>query len=695
MAKKPGGERVYAAASRWVNAALRNDDSLFTPGTAIWSLPNLEDFSARFRLPQDESVRNFFDILEQLLSEAPDDTVQLAAEIIYVYFLLPHPSAVGGDTKRRHLSRVLNWANLPVTIPDDLAAVLDSGLVNPGSAFSRWRHQQVALIEEFVTSWKRLEPIARNEVLPDPWAFKRELFKLNVPSSETQREALLHLVYPDTFEPITAAYQKRTFVRTFDYLADSSTQDVDQKILEIRARLTADYGYSQGFDFYSKAEVAELWLQETPNAWAQFIHWARRLYEWTEFDKSERNYKLQIAQQLKRARTIEDSDSYEWDESLKSIFNRDYPLVSFFTYDNFLKWCREEPEQTRTAMTAIWMSELSAKERIRGFSERLPRDVLSGRGTRLNLMSFLMMGVGAVDYPIYQVTALEKGFDLTGHGSPANEADEAETYEHALGFFDRILEESSKRGQKLRDRLDAQSLLWLIVKWPAEDLPLSEAEREAFRRYRGEVRPKKGPKLNELAEQLLIDAGHLKKIERLLKDKRQVIFYGPPGTGKTYVAREFAKTVAGDEGAVQLVQFHPSYAYEDFVEGYRPAGLEGGLPSFSVRNGPLKRLADRARENESEALHVLIIDEINRGNLAKVFGELYFLLEYRDEAHHASVLRRGIPAAREPVDHRHDEHRRSDDLSTRRRPASEVPLRAVFPGRAAYRRTAAPVAHEA
>ena len=181
-----------------------------------------------------------------------------------------------------------------------------------------------------------------------------------------------------------------------------------------------------------------------------------------------------------------------------------------------------------------------------------------------------------------------------------------------------------------------------MVKWPAEDLLLSEAERKAYRRYRGEVavedpevldvevRHKKGPNLTELAEELFIDAGHLEKIERLLEDKRQVIFYGPPGTGKTFLAREFAKTVAGHEGAVQLVQFHPSYAYEDFVEGYRPAGLKGGLPNFEVREGPLKRLA-RDAACKPEGVHVLIIDEINRGNLAKVFGELYFLLEYRDE----------------------------------------------------------------
>jgi 5-methylcytosine-specific restriction endonuclease McrBC GTP-binding regulatory subunit McrB len=78
---------------------------------------------------------------------------------------------------------------------------------------------------------------------------------------------------------------------------------------------------------------------------------------------------------------------------------------------------------------------------------------------------------------------------------------------------------------------------------------------------------------------------------------------------------------------VELVQFHPSYAYEDFVEGFRPS-LRDGTPGFELRQGPLLRLASDAAANP-EATFVLIIDEINRGNLAKVFGELYFLLEYR------------------------------------------------------------------
>jgi 5-methylcytosine-specific restriction protein B len=79
------------------------------------------------------------------------------------------------------------------------------------------------------------------------------------------------------------------------------------------------------------------------------------------------------------------------------------------------------------------------------------------------------------------------------------------------------------------------------------------------------------------------------------------------------------------------VQFHPSYTYEDFFEGFRPKQGTAGSLSFELRPGPFRAFAEAAADDTSTP-YILIIDEINRANLAKVFGELYFLLEYRDES---------------------------------------------------------------
>jgi hypothetical protein len=131
-----------------------------------------------------------------------------------------------------------------------------------------------------------------------------------------------------------------------------------------------------------------------------------------------------------------------------------------------------------------------------------------------------------------------------------------------------------------------------------------------------------------LASELHIDERWFRTVSELLEDKRQVIFYGPPGTGKTFVAQRFAEWYA-DDGCVETVQFHPSYTYEDFVQGFRPVGGKEGSVDFTLAPGPLLDLADKAKRTGKQC--VLLIDEINRGNLAKIFGELYYLLEYRDE----------------------------------------------------------------
>jgi 5-methylcytosine-specific restriction protein B len=157
-------------------------------------------------------------------------------------------------------------------------------------------------------------------------------------------------------------------------------------------------------------------------------------------------------------------------------------------------------------------------------------------------------------------------------------------------------------------------LWWLLERSKGGEVAVTEVPRD----------------IADLADELLLDEEWLRTVVELLEDKRQIIFYGPPGTGKTYVARALAKYLAPDVAHRMTVQFHPSYSYEDFIEGYRPlGGGDEGSVWYDVLPGPLKLIAEEAAGTSDPC--VLLIDEINRGNIAKVFGELYYLLEYRDD----------------------------------------------------------------
>ena len=130
---------------------------------------------------------------------------------------------------------------------------------------------------------------------------------------------------------------------------------------------------------------------------------------------------------------------------------------------------------------------------------------------------------------------------------------------------------------------------------------------------------------SDFFEEVFMEEHVLEDISSVLKNKKNIILKGAPGVGKTYIARRLAYLLMGekDSSRVAFIQFHQSYSYEDFIEGYRPSKNGNG---FELKQGPFVKFARKA-QRDIENDYFFIIDEINRGNMSKIFGELMMLIE--------------------------------------------------------------------
>jgi MoxR-like ATPase len=232
-------------------------------------------------------------------------------------------------------------------------------------------------------------------------------------------------------------------------------------------------------------------------------------------------------------------------------------------------------------------------------------------------LSFIGSILGAVNpdrYTYYTATKMRAALEDLGATWPRGT--NGQRYEQVCGLMQDLQFALQERGVEVADLIDVQSLLFKwgsAIETGGEGGPGDQEEqiRSLARRIYW----------NESRTRTLLETAHTNK---------QLLFYGPPGTGKTWIAKALADTLAGEgEGKVELVQFHPSYAYEDFIEGIRPRlSSDDAQLSYELRRGVFLRLVDRAREFPEEEFF-LIVDEINRANLPRVFGELLYGLEYR------------------------------------------------------------------
>ena len=257
---------------------------------------------------------------------------------------------------------------------------------------------------------------------------------------------------------------------------------------------------------------------------------------------------------------------------------------------------RENSDETDAGLTQAWT-----------FATRIKEGdyIVANRGTSA------VVGVGVVVGPYYFVAETSGGGEgpWDAHRFPVEWID-THTRRVNEGGWKRTFTPIKKKGA-----LDKILSAPIIEEEPDGQQAASQPERHVDQEV-GEPRRQPPYSIVQCAVDLNMSTARVEAWKRAIERKKQAVFYGPPGTGKTYVAQALAKHLVADtDGFTELVQFHPAYSYEDFVQGIRPQSVAGRL-SYPLVPGRLLDFCDKAGLTKG-APCVLIIDEINRANLAR------------------------------------------------------------------------------
>lgn len=499
-------EAIYAAAERFVDAALRQDGSLFTPGRPIWSVENIAELLRRLATA-DRSRSSFLAKLEQQLSGAPAELYQLAAEALFVHMLLASSDSISAGKKRDRISTVLRWSPEPVEIPADLDAALDRGLAAMGVAFGTFKPDQLAFLLTFVQRLKELAPGERERLLDDPWAFKDMLFAIPIAKAFIQREALLHIVHPDVFERIVSRQHKAQIAEQLG--KGLSATDVDVRMRQIRDTLTRQL--RRHFHFY-EPEIKQQWdgtggihgpLSDSLGVYLRpYARLALRLTQ----------------------------PSYSAEDIAELVGTISPPIAVLSTEPN--------PENLATDLELLRLVEEIEDGRYRRWPHLA--DGTEELLLRYAALTLLLPVEGADD--AYELPILRVPRDGEAHPAAAWPGGEP-----LLRWYEEAgLVERAGNGWRLKDdALDPVAgetptaraintfLGHLRAVWSAaasdrdvvdESLPV--LAKEAL-----------DERVAEIQRELLIDRGTILRIYRSLIAGRNVILSGPPGTGKTHLAR--------------------------------------------------------------------------------------------------------------------------------------------------------------
>jgi MoxR-like ATPase len=366
-----------------------------------------------------------------------------------------------------------------------LVALLQTGIAHPGQFALTRRDTQITYLIAFGRTWKATATERRKSYVEDPWAFRDFVQSVEAPSADNQRLALLHLVHPETFEPIVSSAHKQYIVDRFKDEAHADAADVDRALLQIRTAFTPIHG--ELFSWYASPLVLR-WAKDR-KAWPLFVGWIDRFRELPDFDDEERTYKIELAASVLAVRkAVEDVDP-TWIDSVRGAFRHPLNnLTTFRTHNLFVDWCVNHEREARDILRNLWRDDLDLVAAFDRFCSALPDDVLRTNGERLSIGSFLLLAGGAEQCPPIKISPFRRSWKLARWSEP-KEATAPQLYEQALVFLDELVHDSAGAATPLRDRLDAQGAVWALTSYSEQPDGWSPEEWEEFLSYRNAGAP--------------------------------------------------------------------------------------------------------------------------------------------------------------------------------------------------------------
>ncbi len=558
MAKldRKGFTEWFAIACRWVDAALVQGDSLFTPGTNIWTLANLNDLHHRLIDNADYGDFDFWTKLEKQLKDGNSEVIQLTAELLYIYYL-PMVGNLKITTKIEAIEWVLNLSPKPIEFKEDLKHGFEVGIARESQHYIQQRYYHLKFYLESLRDWWNLDADSKSRFLKDPWLFKGFLASIPAYNNNAARQMLLYLVHSDHFEPIMADSDKQLIATELANADELKINDEDQRILAIRKRLTETR--NEGFSFY-ETDLKKCWKPDVADEMPEAIP----VVTVESLTPSQRIWKIAPGPQGKLwDQCFADKNiRLGWNQlgNLKGIDKEAFTemLPKHMAKFNFKKGCR-----------VAWT-----------FANKIKNDdiIIANKGTSE------VLGIGKVIGGYEYKPSSEYAHQITVDWFDVRRR--SVNFPHWVGA---LLKVSKDDYQKI---LDAPTTNVIPV--------VDQLEKEET-------------------------STPLHPVVSLLLQRLNVILYGPPGTGKTFTSHQVVGYWKQWQGAnsVYQVTFHPSYSYEDFIEGFRPN--EKG--QFVLKPGIFRSICEAAVLNP-KTKYLLVIDELNRGDVARIFGELITLIEY-------------------------------------------------------------------